>query len=78
MADDREAVVGTINLDYRSLYHHFECATYMVDVDCIPDIEGDFQATLGKCAEVTRANVYSAKLSRRLTGRLLKAIAPLM
>ena len=29
VCDDREAVVGTINLDYRSLYHHFECATYM-------------------------------------------------
>ena len=30
VCDDREAVVGTINLDYRSLYHHFECATYTV------------------------------------------------
>ena len=29
VCDDREAVVGTINLDYRSLYHHFECATYL-------------------------------------------------
>ena len=28
LCDDAEAVVGTINLDYRSLYHHFECATY--------------------------------------------------
>ena len=39
VADDREAVVGTINLDYRSLYHHFECAAYMLDVPCIADIE---------------------------------------
>ena len=33
-SDGRKAVVGTINLDYRSLYHHFECAAYMVDTPC--------------------------------------------
>ena len=35
ISDDSKAVVGTINLDYRSLYHHFECATYMYKVDAI-------------------------------------------
>ena len=38
LCDDLEAVVGTINLDYRSLYHHFECATYLCDCPCILDI----------------------------------------
>ena len=38
VSDDREAVVGTINLDYRSLYHHFECATYLYRTNCIPEI----------------------------------------
>ena len=36
VCDDREAVVGTINMDYRSLYHHFECAAYLRKVACIP------------------------------------------
>ena len=45
-SDGRKAVVGTINLDYRSLYHHFECAAYMVDTPCIGDIEADFADTL--------------------------------
>ena len=49
VSDDAKAVVGTINLDYRSLYHHFECATYMYKTACIPDIERDFQQTLAKC-----------------------------
>ena len=49
VADDREAMVGTINLDYRSFYHHFECAAYMQGVDCIGDIEKDFEATRLKC-----------------------------
>ena len=42
VSDDIKAVVGTINLDYRSLYHHFECATYMYKTDCIADIEKGF------------------------------------
>lgn len=78
VSDAREAVVGTINLDYRSLYHHFECATYMYGVDCIPEIEADFQATLAKCRQVTMETVRREKLTVKITGRLMKAIAPLL
>ncbi len=76
--DDREAVVGTVNLDYRSLYHHFECATYMAQTDCIMDIEKDFQETLQKCRKVTFETIKSEKLSLKLMGFVLKTIAPLM
>ena len=78
VSDDREAVVGTINLDYRSLYHHFECATYLYDVDCIPDIKQDFIETQAKCRTVSPATVKDAKFSRKIIGIVLKAIAPLM
>lgn len=78
VSDAREAVVGTINLDYRSLYHHFECAVYLYDTECIPQIETDFQNTLAKCRAVTEETVQQEKLSVKLTGRLMKAIAPLM
>lgn len=78
VADGREAVVGTINLDYRSLYHHFECATYMYEGDCIPDIEADFQSTLKQCRTVTPEYIKSVPLSRKLRGCLLKSIAPLL
>lgn len=78
VSDTREAVVGTINLDYRSLYHHFECASYMYDTDCIPEIEADFQATLAKCRQVSMETVRKEKWLVKLTGRLMKAIAPLM
>ena len=78
VADDLEAVVGTINLDYRSLYHHFECATYMYDVDCIGDIVLDFRQTQEKCRLVTPETMKADKLSRKVTGVLLKAIAPLL
>ena len=78
VCDGREAVVGTINLDYRSLYHHFECATYLCGVPCIPQIEEDYQVTLRKCRQVTPQTMREEKLSRKLMGYLLKALAPLL
>ena len=78
VVDQNEAVVGTINLDYRSLYHHFECATYMYKSSAISDIEVDFQDTLSKCRQVTLENVSDEKLLRKLRGFLLKPIAPLL
>ena len=78
VSDDREAVVGTINLDYRSLYHHLECATYLCGADCIPEIEKDFQDTLEKCREATKETLHREKLKVKLTGFILKTIAPLL
>ena len=78
VSDLREAVVGTINLDYRSLYHHFECATYLYGTDCIADIEADFQATLAKCRQVTKETICKEKWRVKLVGRLMKVIAPLL
>ena len=78
VSDDREAVVGTINMDYRSLYHHFECAAYLYGVPCIPQIEEDFRETRDKCRRITPQSARKEKLSRKLSGILLKAIAPLM
>ena len=78
VSDSREAVVGTINLDYRSLYHHFECATYMYDTECIADIEEDFQETLKKCRQVTMQMARRENPGVRMTGYLMKAVAPLM
>ena len=78
ISDDIVAVCGTINLDYRSLYHHFECATYMYRTACIPDIERDFQATLAKCRRVTPETIKGEKLSYKIMGQLMQFIAPLM
>ena len=78
VSDDCKAVVGTINMDYRSLYHHFECAAYLYKSDCIPVIEEDFQKTLSKCKPVTRESLHKEPITRKLTGIVMKAIAPLM
>lgn len=80
VADGREAVVGTINLDYRSLYHHFENAVWMYGTDCIRNAESDFQATLAQCrtVEPNARSIWQGKRLLYLTGLLLKFIAPLI
>lgn len=78
ISDDCKAVVGTINLDYRSLYHHYECAAYMYRTDCIADIERDFEETLTKCTHVTKDSIKKERLLFKITGWVLKVVAPLM
>ena len=78
VSDDKEAVVGTINLDYRSLYHHFECATWMYGVPCIGEIEEDFQTTLLQCRRVTKGTIWQGHRMLIPLGYLMKVLAPLM
>ncbi|MEG0813103.1 MAG: cardiolipin synthase [Clostridium sp.] len=76
--DDEKAVVGTINLDYRSLYLHFECAAYMYKNAAIHDIESDFQKTLLKCQEITPASCKKYPYIKQFAGKALRLFAPLM
>ena len=78
VSDDEEAVVGTINLDYRSLYHHFECATLMYQVPCIKEIEADFQETLALSREVTEKTIWQGHRFLRLIGPVAKTVSPLL
>ena len=78
ISDDDIAVVGTINFDYRSLVHHFECGCYMVKCDCIKDIKNDFQETLKDCKIPNKKLYYSKNLFKRLFVHILKFFAPLM
>ena len=78
LSDDRHGVVGTINLDYRSLYLHFECAAYLYKVPALQDIRRDFEATLTKSQSITLSDVKKQKLRTKLAAALLKVAAPLM
>ncbi len=78
IADDEVSVVGTINFDYRSLVHHFECGCYMVKTDCIKDIKQDFLDTLEQ-SKIPNKKVYKSKrLLKRLFISILKFFAPLL
>lgn len=78
VSDDDTATVGTINLDYRSLYLHFECGVFIYNNSEIDRIERDFQQTLAKCHKVTMLEVKNQSMLTRLVGKVLRLIAPLM
>lgn len=78
VADGVRAVVGTINLDYRSLYWHYECAAYMYGVNALKDMVSDFIKTRDQCEEVTDITMKQQKLLPKLMAYILKIVAPLM
>ena len=78
VSDDEKAIVGTLNLDYRSLYLHFECAAYICDMPAVAAVEDDFIDTLSKCQEIRLEDLKKQKLLTRAAGALLKVLAPLM
>ena len=78
VSDDIRAVVGTINLDYRSLYLHFECAAYIFDNPVVADIEKDFDRTEELCERITLENCRRYSPAGKIAGRALRIVAPLM
>lgn len=77
-SDDDTATVGTINLDYRSLYLHFECGVFIYHNPVVYDVEKDFQETLRKCHKVTLVEVRERSLFTKIYGQVLRLVAPLM
>lgn len=78
VSDDIKASVGTINLDYRSLYLHFECAAYVYKNEVVREIEKDYQNTLSMCQEITKESYYRYSKVKMLIGKILRLFAPLM
>lgn len=78
VSDDIKAVVGSINLDYRSLYLHFECAAYLHDMPAVLDVEKDFQETSAQCQNIRLEDLKKEKFTIRAAGWLMKVFAPMM
>lgn len=77
LCDDRSATVGTVNLDYRSLFLHFECGAWMTDVPAVGQIKDYFTALFPQCREV-HADELRRNLLHRIRGALLQLFAPFM
>lgn len=77
ICDGKMATCGTINLDYRSLYHHFENGCFLVDCDAIADIKSDFDKTFGESREVTDLYIDRSPQTR-LWQLVLRLFAELM
>lgn len=78
VSDDEKAVVGTINLDFRSLYLHFECAAYLYKNSAVSAVETDFKETLKQCQEITIEDCRRYPLVKQLVGGALRLFSPLM
>lgn len=77
VSDDRIAVVGTINIDYRSLFLHFECATLLAENSIVQDIRNDCIQTISRSREVTE-EVYKKHFIYALFGAILRVLSPLL
>lgn len=78
VSDDVRAVVGSINLDYRSLFLHFECAAYTYGTNSVKQTEADFIETLEKCQKITLEDCKKFGFFPKFFGKALRFIAPLM
>lgn len=77
VSDDRVATVGTTNLDYRSLYLHFECGAWMYDTSAVMEIKDDFLKTLDICKPIS-ADDCKTNIFIRLLQDFLRIFAPFM
>ena len=77
VSDDRIACVGTINIDYRSLYLHFECGTLLIDNSSIMDLRSDAITTFGRSHEITLDNMKTHFFGM-LVAALLRVISPVL
>ena len=77
LADDELAVIGTINLDYRSLYLHFECGTFLYQAAAVGELKKDYLATMAQCSEIDLAFCRSFPFYIRALQRFMRLFAPL-
>ncbi len=77
VCDDKLGVVGTINMDYRSLYLHFECGTLMYENPAVLKLRDDDLATMEKCRKIELSDCRTSFFGE-LIDRLLRVVAPLL
>ena len=77
VSDAETAIIGTINLDYRSLYLNFENGVFLYDVKAIHDIYEDFMKMFEQSQEVTKEYEGDAPMLLRTWNALLRLMAPL-
>ena len=77
VSDDEVASIGTANLDFRSLYLHFECGTMLYGTSAVIEARDDFLATVEKCKEI-RPEDCKAGIVKRFVGSIMRLIAPLL
>lgn len=78
VSDDKVATCGTINLDYRSLYHHFENGCLYMNCRAVLDTKADLEKTLSQCLDVTAQYTVGRSRVLRFGQMILRLFAPLL
>ena len=77
IVDDEYVMIGTINLDYRSLVHHFENGIWMYNTDVIKDIKKDLDETLSKSIKINKDKLKT-NLITRFVRAIVRIFAPML
>ncbi len=78
LSDDESATVGTVNFDYRSFYHHFECGVFCYRAQAVDELKADMEKTFAACEEITLSWCRDKFVKTNVIGPLLKLLSPLM
>ena len=78
ISDDEIAVVGTANMDFRSLFLHFENGTVFYGSDIIKDIKSDIFRSFADSKDITKADLQKFSLIKRINQKVSKLFAPLI
>lgn len=78
VSDDRVATVGTVNMDYRSFFFHFECGVWMCGTDTVDDIKKHFLSLQAQSKEINLREWRKRPISQRLKQTILYLFAPFM
>ncbi len=78
VCDDRIATVGSVNMDYRSLYLHFECGVWMYQSSVVEQVKQDSLDTIARSREITADMCRNHSWLKRVVLSVLRLIAPLV
>ena len=76
VSDDKKAIVGTINLDYRSLYLHFENGVYFEENSEVKKVKEDCVSLIKECRELKDKDVKTSPV-KRAWQMVIRLFAPL-
>lgn len=77
ISDDKIGIVGTINMDFRSLYLHFECGTLLAECPCLKDMKEDYMKTFGLSKEIQHSDC-KRNFFGLFIDSILRVLSPLM
>ena len=76
--DDSSALVGTVNMDFRSYYQHYECGVWMHETACLQDIKNDFEEIFKVCHQVTLEECVNTNPFVKIYRNILKVFSPIL